>query len=265
MRVILGVPYLLYKLYVGLVFVTTLLLLYPFFLILLSRKSWYRYTFPLNIFWSHLVRVLMWVYVRKVHKVPVPEGPYLIVANHASYFDIFLMYSILPQHRFLFMGKSEILSYPLVRLFFKKLNIPVYRKDRLKAAKSFIQAKQSIQNGWSIVVFPEGGIPDEHIPEMIPFKDGAFKLAKSAGIPIVSVTFLDNWHMFSDPGHLFGPAHPGISRVYMHPVISAEEVKSLSEKELSAKVFDLIAEPLVQCGWMKCPKRRKAENLETND
>lgn len=263
MRVVAGILGFVFKLYVGVVFIATLLLLYPFFLIVLSRKSWRKYSFPLNVFWSWLVRVLMFVHVWKVAKAPVPEGPYMIVANHTSHFDIFLLYSMLPNHRFLFMGKSEILSYPLVKTFFKRLNIPVYRNDRLKAAKAFIQAKQAIAEGWSIVIFPEGGIPDDDRPEMIRFKDGAFKLAKSAKVPIVPITFIDNYHLFSDPGHLLGPAHPGISRVYMHPAIPKEEVAALSEQELSEKTFDIISAPLVERGLMKCCIRRKKEKSES--
>ena len=52
------------------------------------------------------------------------------MANHTSYLDIFLMYSILPKYPFVFLGKSEILSYPLIGTFFKDLNVPVDRKDK---------------------------------------------------------------------------------------------------------------------------------------
>jgi len=251
MKALLGIPSLFYKLYVGVVFVTTLIVLYPFFLIILSRKSWRKYSFPLNVFWSYLVRILMLVHVRKLAcPKKIPDGPYLIIANHASYFDIFLMYSLLPHHRFLFLGKSEILSYPLVKTYFKRLNIPVHRSDRRKAAQSFMQARQAIQEGWSLVVFPEGGIPDEDTPSMIPFKEGAFKLAKGAGIPIVPITFIDNYHLFSDPGNVLGLAHPGISRVIIHPIIDAEEVKHLSERELLEKTYHIIAAPLIERGLM---------------
>lgn len=243
MKPIIGGICFLYKIYVGAIFVCTLLLFYPFIYITLLKLEWRKFSFPINVTWSFLVRVLTLVHVVYAKKAPTPKGPYLIIANHTSFFDIFLMYSILPKHRFLFMGKSEILSYPLVKTFFKRLNIPVYRNDRVKAAKSFIQAKQAIQNGWSIVLFPEGGIPDENRPQMIPFKVGAFKLAKSAAIPIVAVTFLDNYHIFSDPDQL-DYAHPGISRVVVHPAISVETVASLSEEALADYCFNLIAAPL---------------------
>lgn len=196
------------------------------------------------------MQVLTLVFVLKKNKQKLPKEPCIIVSNHASYFDIFLMYSIVPHHPFLFMGKAEILSYPLVKRFFINLNIPVHRKNQRLAAMSFIQAKQALKEGWSVVLFPEGGIPDDNVPAMIPFKEGAFKLAKSANVPIVSMTFLDNYHVFSEPFHC-DYAHPGISRVVFHPVISAEEVSKLTDAELSAKAFELIAAPLRERGLMK--------------
>ncbi len=186
----------------------------------------------------------------KINKTTIPKGPYLIIANHTSFFDIFLMYSLLPNHRFLFLGKAEILSYPLIKTFFKRLNIPVYRTDRLKAAKSIIDAQHAIQAGWSIVLFPEGGYQDENLPQLMEFKAGAFKLAKREKVPIVALTFLDNYHIFSDPFLFLGPAHPGISRVVFHPVIPVETIEQLTETELTDKCYELIAQPLRARGLM---------------
>lgn len=250
MKSVVAVCAMLYKLYVGLVFVTTLLFFYPFIFLTLLRVSWRRYSFPINVVWSFTVRFLCMVWVVRIGKQKLPEGPYLIVSNHSSYFDIFLMYSLLPKHRFLFLGKSEILSYPLVKTFFKRLNIPVHRKDRSKAAKSFIQAVRAVEQGWSLMIFPEGGIPDDHLPAMIPFKDGAFKLAKRCRIPIIPLTFLDNYHLFSDPDKLFDSAHPGLSRVVFHEVISIDQQDLLSEQELADYVFEILARPLREKGLM---------------
>jgi len=173
------------------------------------------------------------------------ETPYILCANHTSYLDIFFMYSILPKNKFLFMGKSEILSYPLLKTFFKNLNIPVYRENRLKAAKSFIQARNEIAKGWSIIIFPEGGIP-ETTPYLMEFKDGAFKLAKSAKVGILPLTFQNNYHLFSDPEDLLGFAHPGLAQVTIHPFITKEKVELLTEKELNTKTFQAINSVLPQ-------------------
>lgn len=173
------------------------------------------------------------------------ESPFILCANHTSYLDIFFMYSILPKDKFLFMGKSEILSYPLLKTFFKNLNIPVFRGDRLKAAKSFIQARNEIAKGWSIIIFPEGGIP-EKTPYLMDFKDGAFKLAKSAKVGVLPLTFKNNYHLFSDPEELLGFAHPGLAEIIIHPFIFKETVALLTEQELNKKTFQAINSVLPQ-------------------
>lgn len=250
MKRLLGILSFIFKLYVGCVFVVTLLFFYPFLWMALSRKGWRKYSFPINVMWSYTVRILTFVHVWKMNKITIPKGPYLIIANHTSFFDIFLMYSLLPNHRFLFLGKAEILSYPLIKTFFKRLNIPVYRTDRLKAAKSIIDAQHAVQAGWSIVLFPEGGYQDENLPQLMAFKAGAFKLAKREKVPIVALTFLDNYHIFSDPFLFLGPAHPGISRVVIHPVITIDMIEQLSENELKEMCYELIASPLRARGLM---------------
>ena len=192
------------------------------------------------------MRVFCFYRVKKVIDSPLPEGPYIVVANHSSYLDIFFMYSILPKHPFLFLGKGEILSYPIIRTYFKGLNIPVYRKDRSKAATSFTLAKKAVNEGWSLVIFPEGGIPDEGNPAMIPFKKGAFKLAKALNVPIIPISFTNHYTLFSDPTDILGPARPGISKVFIHQAIMPEAIVEMTEVELLNVCFDKINESLVK-------------------
>lgn len=175
----------------------------------------------------------------------IPNEPYIVIANHSSYLDIFFMTSVIPNNPLLFLGKSELLNYPILGTYFRKLHIPVFRKDKIKSAKSFIQAKKAVKKGWSLMIFPEGGIPNENLPNMVPFKDGAFKLAKTLNVPIVPITFTNNYILFSDPEHFLRRAHPGISKVYIHSFIDKETVALLSEKELMQKCFDVIQEPFL--------------------
>lgn len=143
------------------------------------------------------------------------------------------------------MGKAEILKYPLMKTLFKRLNIPVHRDSQVKSAKAFIQAKRALQDGWSIVIFPEGKIPDDNCPTMIPFREGAFKLAKSAKVPIVPLTFTNNYYLLSDPEHPLGPARPGISHIHLHDFIPVDVIESLTEKELSNMAFQIINAPII--------------------
>src|SRR5690554_600870 len=197
MKYILGIIYYSWKLYIGVIFGLTLLLFYPVLLFVLSFDKLQHHSFKINVMWSRCMRIFCFYAVEQNRIIPQSEEPYVIIANHTSYLDIFILYSALPQQKFIFMGKSEILNYPLVKTFFKKLNIPVDRSSTIRSAKAFIQAKKALKKGWGIVIFPEGGIPDS-APQMAPFKDGAFQLAKSASCSILPITFINHFKLFSD-------------------------------------------------------------------
>jgi 1-acyl-sn-glycerol-3-phosphate acyltransferase len=244
MQKIVGVFGLIWKLYIALVFFIFALLFYPFFWVLQLKSAWRKHGFQIFILWSWLLRIFCFYPVRIKLNSPLPKAPFIIVSNHTSYLDIFLLPSILPQHPFAFLGKAEILKYPIVRTYFKALNIPVYRKNKAKAGQALVQAKKAMEDGWSIVIFPEGTIPEEHIPQMIPFKNGAFRLAKNLNVPVLPLTFTQNFHLFSDPTQLLGPAHPGMVEVHIHPYISIEEVAAASIEEISEKCFHLIEAPI---------------------
>lgn len=246
MKLLVGIPGLIWKLYIAVIFTLTAILFYPVIRPQLGSTKGQRRAFRVFVIWSWTFRILCLYGVRRVKNSPLPKGPYLILANHASYLDIFLMYSVLPKEAFLFLGKSELLRYPLIRAYFKRMNIPVFRDNRMKAAKSLIQAAKEVKNGWSIMIFPEGGIPDKDHPKMIPFKHGAFQLAKNLKIPIVPVTFTNNYQLFSDPTEILGRAHPGISRVYIHSHIPVESIEEMSQEALRDHCFEIINEPLIK-------------------
>lgn len=246
MRGVIGGLSLLWKIYIAIIFGITAIIFYPFIAPLLFSEKTKKKSFIFFVCWSWVFRIFCLYFVRKVEKNKLPQGPYLIIANHSSYLDIFLMYSILPKQPFLFLGKSEILKYPLIKTYFKRLNIPVFRGDRIKSARSFIMANREVKKGWSLVIFPEGGIPDYNNPKMIEFKDGAFQLAKACKIPIVPVTFTNNHKLFSDPTDVLGPARPGISMVHIHPFISEEKIEQLTHDELKKMCFELIEGPILK-------------------
>ncbi len=231
----------LWKLYIGIIFCVTAILLYPFFLVVLALPDGRKRSFSLFVLWSRLVQILGMYRIKKNKGINTQGKPFVLAANHTSYLDIFLMFSLFPKQPFLFMGKSEILSYPIIKTYFKNLNIPVNRNNKTQAGQAFVKAKSALEEGFSLCIFPEGGIPDLKAPEMARFKDGAFLLAKKTGAPIVPVSLTNNYKLFSDPADFFGPARPGVSHVYVHESIYINEENF---KEMKAKCFDLIASKL---------------------
>lgn len=237
---------LLWKLYIGSVFVLTAIIYYPLIVPFLYKESNKRIAFKLFISWSQVFQLLCLYLKSIVWKEQLPQGPYIIVANHSSYLDIFLLPSIFPEHEFLFLGKSELLKYPLIKTYFKKLNIPIYRGDNRRSARALISAMKAIKKGWSLAIFPEGGIPDKDNPKMASFKPGAFKIAQNTGAPIIPVTFLNNHSLFSDPTNIFGPARPGISKIIVHKPIHADEYNQLDLQEFSDHCHQIINAPLLK-------------------
>lgn len=238
-----GALFYLWKLYIGLIFVLTLLFFYPALYIVLQREDTKHYSFTINRAWSRTVRFFCFYAIEINGVEEFIEEPVIIVANHTSYLDIFLLYSTLPRNKFIFMGKSELLDYPLVKTFFKHLNIPVDRSSSMQSAKAFIRAKNEMEKGWSIVIFPEGGILDP-TKKIYPFKDGAFQLAKSAKAAILPITFQNNYRLFSDPSNFTYPAMPGLVRVHIHPLITTQEVEKYNTQEIKSIAYRKISSVL---------------------
>lgn len=234
----LGIIFFIYKLWIGFVFWTTLLLMYPFFWVLLLRKSWYPAAFKLKRLWSMLFKVLLFCPVRAKFKSKLPPPPYIIVSNHSSYLDTVFMYSIFPDY-FLFIGKGELLKWPLFRLFFRKMDIPVIRDNSKLAYNALQKAYDAIDEGACIAIYPEGTIPHS-APRMKVFKKGAFRMAIDKKVPIVPMTWINNYKVLRDPAKLFEFSLPRRIDVVVHQPIFTGTMKETDLKELSENVFNVI-------------------------
>lgn len=233
-----------YKIYIACIFLLTLCIFYLPLLILLSKEKWHPKVHHVFVVWSKTMQIAIFIRIKIELKAPLPEGNVIVCANHSSYMDIILMPTIMKKYPLIFVGKHDVLSYPFIKTFFKNYHIPVDRKNRMQAARAFIKINRVIKAGWSVVIFPEGGIPDENRPKMIPFKNGAFKLAMDNGATILPITFKNHYKLLSDPSDLLGTAYPGTSEVVIHKAITANEYKDLTMEQLKQKVFDTINEPI---------------------
>ncbi len=236
-------PRALWKLLFVLNFVLGLIVLYPVFAVLLSRKAWYRAAFRVMRFWAHWVLLVPGVLVRVKREVPaeaLPE-PCVYVANHSSYLDIVVSYIVIPKY-FLYMGKLEIDKAPLLRIFFRDMNLYVDRKSRSGSYKAFQEASEKLRNGESVFLYPEGSI--ESKGNLKPFKNGAFRLAIENQVPIVPVTFLNNWRLLQNGGFLKSHGRPGIARVVVHKPVSTKGMTEADLVTLRHAVRETIAQTL---------------------
>jgi len=235
--------YFLYKLWIGLVFWGSLMALYPFFWLLLQRRSTFPIAFRLKRVWAMVLTTLMFCPVVKEYKGTIPTGPFVIASNHQSYLDTVFMYLVFSEY-FVFIGKAELMKWPLFSIFFKKgQDIPIYRGSAVQARHSMLRALRVIKRGESIAIFPEGTVPEE-APQMRPFKNGAFKLAIDAQVPIVPVTWCRNHKVMLDPAKFWQFSLPQVVKVVVHPAVNTKGMVEQDIVSLRNQVFSIIQQPI---------------------
>ena len=169
-------------------------------------------------------------------KEELPQ-PCIYCANHSSYLDIVVSYLVIPNF-FVFMGKQELDKAPLFRIFFKEMNILVNRESNKSSHRAFLRAGKDIDRNQAVFIFPEAGISSSG--KLRGFKNGAFKLAIEKQIPIVPITFLNNWKLLQNGGFFKATGKPGISRIVVHPPIATTGMDQNDLISLRTKVYDII-------------------------
>lgn len=146
---------------------------------------------------------------------------YIIVANHQTGWDIFLLYGYLPID-FRWLMKKELRKVPFIGYASEKVgHIFIDRSSPRAAIKSLEEAKSKLVNGNSVVIFPEG--TRSRGKEMRPFKKGAFKLAFELDLDILPVTIVNSYKIKRKGFFNIVPARAGL---VIHPAIKTSSYQN---------------------------------------
>jgi 1-acyl-sn-glycerol-3-phosphate acyltransferase len=213
MRILRG----LYTGYGLVVFSLLFVLLLPFFLIPIVFPSQFQLIGILNRWWSRLLFFFVFIPVKVEYRSRTERGQFVFCPNHFSYLDI--PTAGLNRHNAIFVGKSEMEKIPLFGFMYRKLHITVDRSSLKSRVNTLKRSLQAIEQGKSLVIFPEGGIVTTKDPVMGRFKDGAFRVAIEKQIPIVPVTIPYNW-IILPPDEFLLRWHP--MKIIFHEPITTE-------------------------------------------
>jgi 1-acyl-sn-glycerol-3-phosphate acyltransferase len=163
---------------------------------------------------------------------------YVIVSNHQSQFDIFVLYGWLDID-FKWVMKQELRKVPLIGIACERLgHIYVDRTNREAALASINAAKQRIVDGTSVLFFPEGTRSRDK--RMRPFKKGAFRMALDLQLPILPITIQGTREVLpSDTLDLF----PGRATMTIHPPIPIQDYDYTRLEALIARTRQVIEAP----------------------
>ena len=206
----------------------------------LSDRTYAQFFWLARNIWANTIIYGMFCFPRISYEQKLERGQsYMLVANHTSMLDIMMMLKT-SKNPFVFVGKKELVNIPVFGFFYKRVCILVDRDDSRSRSAVYRRAQKRLNQGLSICIFPEGGVPEEHII-LDEFKDGAFKMAIAHDIPVVPITFYDNKKRF--PFTVFSGG-PGIVRVKVHSFHYTKGLMENQKSELRKQVRTVILKEL---------------------
>src|SRR6478735_5526355 len=158
-----------------------------------------------------------------------PRRPFVVVSNHESFSDILLI-SHLPWEM-KWLSKAEIMRIPFIGWCMKLAgDIPVWRGKVDSARNAMATALDVLKTRVSVMIFPEGTrSPTE---EMLPFKDGAFRLAIEAGVAVLPLVVTGTRDALAKHDWRMNPARATVT--VLEPIettgLTLDDVAALKER-----------------------------------
>lgn len=129
----------------------------------------------------------------------------LYVANHNSYFDIIITYSLCPDLTG-YIAKDTLGRVPLLNIWMRRLYCLFMNRDDMKQSlKVILQGVEYIKQGISICIFPEGTRGDSQ--DMEPFKNGSMKIAEKTGCPVIPIAISNSREIINNHMPVVKPTH----------------------------------------------------------
>ncbi|MET1030482.1 lysophospholipid acyltransferase family protein [Domibacillus tundrae] len=197
---------------------------------------------PLVKKWNRGVAKMAGAKVNVAGEHHVPAGAVMFVSNHEGDFDVpaFIGYIDKP---FGFVAKTEMKKIPLLSTWMEHIHcLFLNRNDRRDAVKMLRTGAAILEKGHSLFIFPEG--TRNKGGELKPFKTGAFRMAKDAGVPIVPVAIKGTADVFeNNSGKKLTPARVNVAIL---PPLLPHEHTGADLKQTAADVQKRIEAQLVK-------------------
>jgi 1-acyl-sn-glycerol-3-phosphate acyltransferase len=167
---------------------------------------------------------------------PDNNRSYIFCPNHSSYLDIpIITYVVSPV--FKYVGKSSMANIPLFGGIFTRVHIGVDRGKLRSRYNALQESAQALADNFSLIIYPEGGF-SPNPPELLRFKDGAFRLAIEAQVPIVPISLLTNYKVLPDKTPL--TVHRQTIKIIVHEAIETKGMEISQIEQLRKQTEDVI-------------------------
>lgn len=177
-----------------------------------------------------LIRLIRVWDIRRIGEMPSDRrGPYVIVCNHESFADLLLVGSLPMEMKWL--SKAALGRIPFLGWMMRMAgDVLVDRGDPESRSEALEELGRWIERGASVIVFPEG--TRSPTDELLPFRNGAFRLAVEAGAPVLPLAVAGTREAIRKGSIVFLPARPVL--MVLEPVrvegLGPEDVEELREE-----------------------------------
>jgi len=195
-------------------------------------------------FWASSICRLYGVKVKVFYPDRIKPGGFLLLFNHASFFDIFAISSVLPEVRF--GAKIELFKIPFFGSAMRSVGvIPISRDQRERSVQELRNNQHRISSGVRVALSPEGGrLGGEDF--LAPFKSGPFHFAIGSGAPIQPV-LVQGASLVWPKGSLTPGARGWRSEIELVflPQISTEDYNFEQRNQLKDIVYQIMESALI--------------------
>lgn len=171
----------------------------------------------------------------------IPDEPVLYVGNHRSFFDILLTYSRCKRLTG-YIAKKEMEKVPLLSIWMRFVYcLFLDRENPKEGLKTILKAIEYIKKGISICIFPEGTRNKGEELSLLPFKEGAFKVATKTSCAIVPISMNNTCEIFEAHFPKIRKTHVVLE--YGKPIYP-DELDKDTKKHISEYVRNIIDETI---------------------
>ncbi len=167
----------------------------------------------------------------------------LYISNHPSMIDAFILLTFIKTPNSFFIADSSkiILKLPIIKHIFKRMNnVFINRQDMRSGIKSLKEGTKNLNDGFNLVIFPEGQISQVISNDVVGnFKGGAFKTALDAKKDIILISIIPDINIQKKPS-IFGGIRSTNVKVVINKRIPYLEFKDYKTSEIAKYTQSII-------------------------
>ncbi len=186
-------------------------------------------------FWARGTFVMMFKRLRVVGREHIEEGKrYVLVANHASLFDILAIMAFYPNVSF--FGRESLTKIPVFGRVLKIINFVPMRTSDLRNTRQMLEQLKEKAENLTVVIFPEGTRTQDG--ELNRFRKGFVHLIRATNHQILPITLKGFYHL--KPSNRFYINFLTPLGVVIHPPIMNEVLTAKDDQAIIETVKGVI-------------------------